>query len=147
MLAWGLIPITSQRHRCLPIDDFKIEHFQARSCIQYRPDRKAGVTWLPARHTPFKRLRTRRPPFTHVPFFRLLLNILPSNGSLSPIHVACCVWFLNESPSSVLGWIRTLNGPLLITSQGIKAPNWAGVKMLTSNIAMVWGPTGLSQNL
>lgn len=35
----------------------------------------------------------------------------------------------------VFGWTRALRGPRFITSHGMKAPNWAGVKRFTSNIA------------
>lgn len=76
------------------------------------------------------------------------LNRLKSRGSLSPSHVARCVWFLSSSSSSsVLGCTRTLSGPRLVTNQGMKAPNCTGVNRLTSNIPIGWGPIGRSNSV
>ena len=77
-----------------------------------------------------------------IPF--ILLKTLTSSGSLSPIHVALCVWS-RSPPSSVFGCTSTLNGPRFITNHEMKAPNWAGVNRFTSNMATGCGPTGLSK--
>jgi len=51
----------------------------------------------------------------------LVMNCFMFSGSGWPIHVALCEWSLPSS--SVLGWMSADKGPLLMTSQGIKAPN------------------------
>lgn len=73
------------------------------------------------------------------------LNTLVSRGSRSPSQVARWVWLRSSSDATVLGWIKALSGPRLITSQGTNAPNCAGVKRFTSNMATGWGPIGRSQ--
>lgn len=81
------------------------------------------------------------------------LNLATSNGTLSPIQMARWVWFRNSrsasgTPSSVVfGWTKTESGPRQMASQGMKAPNWAGVNRFTSNMATGCGPIGRSQNL
>lgn len=70
-----------------------------------------------------------------------------SSGIRSPSQVARCVWFRSSSSRVVFGCTSTLSGPRLMTSQGMNAPNWAGVKRLTSNMGTGCGPIGRSKKV
>ena len=80
-------------------------------------------------------------PFIYFRFFfhPILLNKFTLRGNLSPIQIARSTWFRSSfSPglpsSSVFGWTSADRGPLQTASQGMKAPNWAGVWRFTSNM-------------
>lgn len=95
--------------------------------------------------TMYSQNSTLKIPKTYTPSIFFSLNkpkTLKSNGTLSPNQTALCVWFLSSSSSTVFGCSSTLSGPRLTTSHGTNAPNSAGVKTLTSNMAIGCGPTG-----